>query len=217
MSHRSPHYRPTTRTTVRRTFRPSLRPCLRGRGGPSDFAQMLTAMGRAVRAHRQLVRLAPSFFDAAVVDRERENRAETQKWMAMWAPIIAKAYGTEPKPPDRSAELPRLPHPNTQRAVERRLAEMKLWLEAAGNARQRHQQRRPHALPTLSQLARLLQLAFDLKGLALGLNSPNPLPDKLTYDYEFTDLKRAYGHQMESPPLSVAGSPGAPIESAVGL
>jgi hypothetical protein len=200
--HRQP-CRPATRTTLRRPFRHSLRGCLRGRGGPSDFTQMLTACGKAIRAHRQLARLAPSFFDAAVVNRERENRVEKQKWMAMWEPIIAKAYGVPPKPPDLTADLPRLPSPNTQRAVERRLAEVQLWLEAGAIARQRHQQRRPHALPTLSQLARLLQQAFDLKKLVLGLDSKTPLPDKITYDYEFTDLKRAYGHQMEeSPPAS---------------
>jgi hypothetical protein len=28
----------------------------------------------------------------------------------------------------------------------------------------------------------------------LGLDSPNPLPEKITYDYSLTDLKRAYGH-----------------------
>lgn len=168
---------------------------------------MIAALGKAVRAHRHLARLAPSFFDAAVVDRERENRAETHKWMAMWAPIIACAYGVPPEPPKLDdANLPRLPPPSTQRAVERRLAEVRFWLEAAGQARQRHQQRRPHALPTLSQLARLLKLAFDLKSLALGLNSPNPLPDKITYDDEFTDLKRAYGHQVEPPPVTDGAS-----------
>jgi len=198
-------HRKTARPTVRRSFRLSLRSCLRGRGGPSDFTQMLTALGRAVRAHRQLARLAPSFFDAAVVDRERENRTEQQKWMATWEPYLAKAYGVPPELPV-VAEVPRLPHPNTQRAVERRLAEMPLWLAAAHAARERHQQRRPHALPSLTQLARLLQLAFDLKYLALGLNSPNRLPDKITYDYELTDLKRGYGHLLEPEPSASGGA-----------
>jgi hypothetical protein len=170
---------------------------------------MLTALGRAVRAHRQLARLAPSFFDAAVVDRERANRAETRRWLALWEPYLAKAYGVTPEPPVVE-ELPRLPHPNTQRAVERRLAEVQLWLAASDVARQRHHQRRPHALPTLSQLARLLSLAFDLKSLALGLNSPNPLPDPITYDYELTDLKRAYGHLLEPEPCGAPGGASVP-------
>lgn len=204
MPTRHSSHRKTTRTTLRRPFRPSNRRCLRGRRRePDDFAQMLTAFGRAIRAHQQLTRLAPRFFDAAVVDRERENRAEKQKWMAMWEPIIAKAYGVAPELPDLADDLPQLPHPNTQRAVERRLAELSLWLAAAHAARERHRQRQPHALPSLTRLARLLQMAFDLKKMVLGLDSKNPLPDKITYDYELTDLKRGYGH------LVVTQAPGA--------
>lgn len=198
--------RPAIRSVVRRPFRPTLRGCLRGPGGPDGFSQMIAAYGRAVRVHRQLARLAPSFFDAAVVDRERENRAEIQKWMAMWEPVLAKAYGVDPTPPDVSDEWPRLPPPRTRRAVERHLAEFRLWLAAGTAARQRLQQRRPHAIPSLSQLARLLQLAFDLKCLALGLNSPNPLPARITYDYEFADLKRAYGH-VTAPVSTVVPEP----------
>jgi hypothetical protein len=59
----------------------------------------------------------------------------------------------------------------------------------------------------LTQLARLLQLAFDLKKMVLGLDSKNSLPDKITYDYEFTDLKRAYGH-LDVPPVPAAAVPG---------
>lgn len=199
-------HRKPTRPVLRRPWRPSLRGCLRGRGGPDDFAQMLTAYGKAIRAHRQLARLAPSFFDAAVVDRERENRAETRRWMAMWEPALAKAYGAVPRPLVMNPELPPLPPRRTQRAVERRLAEMQMWLEAGKVARLRHQQRRPHALPSLSRLARLLQLAFDFKKLALGLDSPNRLPDKITYDYEFTDLKRAYGHLLDPMPPPSGGA-----------
>jgi hypothetical protein len=167
---------------------------------------MLTAQSRAIRAHRQLARLAPSFFDAAVVDRERENRAETRKWLATWEPYLAKAYGVEPSPPNLDDDRPRLPHPNTQRAVDGQLAELQLWLAAAHAAGERHRQHRPHALPTLTQLARLLQRAFDLKKMVLGLDSKNSLPEKITYDYEFTDLKRAYGHQMENPPPAAAAA-----------
>jgi len=201
-------HRQTVRATLRRPFRGLNRSSLRGRRrGPDDFAQMLTAYGRAVRAHRKLARLAPSFFDAAVVARERENRAEQRRWMAMWEPLLAKAYGVEPDPFPATVEFPQLPHPNTQRAVDRQLAELQLWLTAAHAAGERQRQRRPHALPTLTQLARLLQLAFDLKKMVLGLDSKNSLPDKITYDYEFTDLKRAYGH-LDVPPVPAAAVPG---------
>jgi len=200
--------RQTTRTNVRRSVRNVNRACLRGRrSGPDDFSQMLTAMGRAVRAHRRLARLAPSFFDAAVVARERENRAEQRRWMEMWEPVLAKVYGVAPEPVADRIPGPQLPSPATQRAVDRQLAELQLWLAAADAAGERHRQRQPHALPSLTRLARLLQLAFDLKRMVLGLDSKNPLPEKITYDYEFTDLKRAYGHLCDAEPSSVVASP----------
>lgn len=221
-------HRRTTRTNVRRSGRNLNRACLQGRrSGPDDFAQMLTAMGRAVRAHRKLARLAPSFFDAAVVARERENRAEQRRWMEMWEPVLAKAYGVAPQPVADRIPWPPLPSPATQRAVDRQLAELQLWLAAADAAGERHRQRQPHALPTLGRLARLMQLAFDLKKMVLGLDSKNPLPEKITYDYEFTDLKRAYGHLCDAAPSTVVASPAvtatpsssppAPAESPVAV
>jgi hypothetical protein len=205
MPTRHQSHRLTARSTLRSPFRNCNRCCLRGRrSGPGDFAQMLIAYGRAIRAHRRLARLAPSFFDAAVVARERENRAEQRRWMAMWEPHVAKAYGVDPKPVADRVPLPPLPPPRIQRAVDRQLAELSLWLAAAHAARERHRQCRPHALPTLTQLARLLQLAFDLKKMILGLDSKNPLPEKITYDYKFTDLKRGYGHLLDPAPSAVA-------------
>ena len=221
---RSHAHRLITRSTLRRPLRNLNRAGLRGRRrSPSDFAQMLTAYGRAIRAHRKLIRLAPSFFDAAVVDRERENRAEQRRWMGMWEPLLAKVYGVDPKPVDDHIVWPSLPAPATQRAVDRQLAEVQLWLAAAHAAGERHRQCRPHARPTLTQLARLLDRAFDLKQMVLGLDSPNPLPEKITYDYTFADLKRAYGHLCDSddadsdssnPPASPPAAPVASVLSA---
>jgi hypothetical protein len=201
--------RKTTRVTARRTVRCLNRRCLRGRRrGPNDFSQALTAFRRAIRAHRRLARLAPSFFDAAVIERERENRAEQRRWMALWEPHIAKAYGVAPEPVSDRVEWPPLPPPRIQRAVDCALADLQLWLAAGPVAMERHKRRHPHALPTWTQMARHLDLAFDLKKMALGLDSPNKLPEKITYDYELTDLKRAYGHMMDPPP--VPGIPGVP-------
>ena len=192
-------HRQTTRPNLRRPVRNLNRAGLRGRRrGPDDFAQALTAFRRALRAHRKLTRLAPSFFDAAVVERERENRAEQRRWMALWEPILAKVYGVEPEPLPADTPPP-LPPPRIQRAVDRELAELQLCLEAGHVAMARYQQRNPHALLSWTRMARCLDLAFDLKKMVLGLDSPNPLPEKITYDYEFTDLKRAYGHQVDDP------------------
>jgi hypothetical protein len=217
-------YRKTARCTLRRPFRNCNRRCLRGRrSGPGDFVRMLIAFGRALRAQQKLARLAPSFFDAAVVERERENHAEQRRWMALWEPAIAKAYGVDHKPVVDRVPWPPLPPPRIQRKVDRQLAELQLWLAAAHAAMERQRQRRPHALPTLTQLARLLELAFDLKNVFLGLDSKNPLPEKITYDYEFTDLKRGYGHLLVPAPPAAAGdgaiasgtAPTAPSSSAV--
>ena len=177
-------------TTIRRLNRSCVR--VRWRA-PDDLGDALTAFDRALRAHRRLARLAPRFFDHAVIDREAENRAEQRRWMATWEPILARVYGVEHTPAPPTDDRPPLPPLQTQHAVERQLAAWKLWLELGRTAMERHQRRHPHALPSLCRLARLLDLAFEFKKLALGLDSPNPLPDKITYDDGWPDLKRAYG------------------------
>ena len=211
-----PHYRKTTRSNLRGLCRNCNRRCVRGRRrGPDDFAQALTAFRRAIRAHRRLARLAPSFFDVAVVNRERENRAEQRRWMALWEPVIAKAYGVEPAPAAPGSDLPPLPPPRIQRAVDCALADLQLWLQAARVAMDHYKHRNPHALLSWTRMARYLDLAFDLKKLALGLDSPNPLPEKINYDDEFTDLKRAYGHQFDDPAPALAAA-ASPPQSAPG-
>jgi hypothetical protein len=187
-------HRNTTRFTPRQLVRRLDRNGLRGRRrGPDDFSQALTAFGRAIRAHRRLARLAPRFFDSALIDREAFNRAEQRRWMALWRPVLAKVYGVQPQPPDPDDFLPPLPPLRTQRAVDCQLAELRIWMETGRISMKRHQQRYPHALPSWSRLARLLRIAFDFKKLACGLDSKQRLPDKISYDYNFTDLKRAYG------------------------
>lgn len=120
--------------------------------------------------------------------------------MALWEPHLAKAYGVAPEPLPAEDPLPPLPHPNTQRAVERRLHELELWLKTGAEAMARHQQRRPHARSSFSRIARMFQIAFDLKRLVLGLDSERQLPEKITCDFELTDLQRAYGQASVSPP-----------------
>ena len=222
VSHKRKRCRTTIRSVGRRPVRRLDRRSLRGRRrGPDDLAQALSAYGRALRAQRRLARLAPSFFDTAVKHREAENRAEIRRWLAMWEPFIAKAYGVDPQPPDTTDELPRLPSPRIQRAVDRKLAELQDSMAAAHFALERYRQRQPHALMSLCRMARLLEIAFAFKRLACGLDSPNPLPEKIVYDYELTNLKRGYGHLMKEPAVAVETSPrraefhAAPIEPAI--
>jgi hypothetical protein len=194
------------RKPIRRTWRATLRNtnrscvCVRWRA-PDDLGDALTAFGRALRAHRRMARLAPRFFDSAVIDREAQNRAEQRRWMAAWEPILARVYGVEHAPAAPADDLPPLPPLQTQQAVERHLAAWQLWMELGRAAMDRHRRRHPHARLSLTRLARLLELAFDFKKLAVGLDSPNPLPEKITYDDDWPDLKRAYGHWVKPPPV----------------
>ena len=64
---------PTTRT-CRTLTRSTLRALPGYRRGPDELSQALTAFRRVIRLQRELARLAPSFFDEAVRQRERENR-----------------------------------------------------------------------------------------------------------------------------------------------
>ena len=224
--HRNLHRgcRRLNRTTLRRPVRCLNRSVLRGRRrGPDDLSQAITALGRGLRAYRRLVRLAPSFFDSAVRNREAENREAVRRWMATWEPYIAKAYGVEPSPPDTTDPIPPLPSPKIQRQVERQLAEREMWLAAGRVAMDRYRQRRPHHLMSWHQIARLLELGFAFKRLACGLDSPNRLPDKIVYDYELTNLKRSYGldSKAPAPPVPAASkvpdtAAGVPIASRTG-
>jgi hypothetical protein len=187
-------WRPLNRASVRR---------LPGhRRGPDDFSQALTAFARAIRCQRRLARLAASFFDSGVVDREARQREQQQRWMDSWLPVFDKVYGTDPvsRPgPGVRPTYPRLPGPRTQRAVDRELVEWELWVTAGRLALSRHQQRRPHALLSLGQLTRLLWTASRLGRLACGFDTCQaapPMPSDVP-DFE-SMLARAYGPSSAS-------------------
>ena len=193
--------RKTLRSNIIRTSRSLNRASVRSlpghRRGPSDLSRALTAFTRAIRCQRRLARLAPRFFDSAVVDREAREREERRRWRATWEPILNKVYGTEadsaPEPNDMS-DSPPLPGPRTRLAVERELAGWDFWMAAGRLAMNRHKQRRPHALVSLHQLARLMKLGFDFARLACGLETsqsqPPPPPNLPNWE---EDLARAYG------------------------
>ena len=163
------------RSTVARGVRPSLRTLARA---PDDLGAALVAFNRALRAHRRLARLAPGFFNSAVVDRERRQCEAQRRWRAEWEPVLAKVYRTEPTPaPAPAADWPPLPPPKVRRAVERELALWKFWLETGHLALERHRRRRPHALIRFSRITRLLALGFAFGRLACGADSNLPQPE----------------------------------------
>ena len=201
------------RSLNRRGWRVLSRPGVRilpgNRRGPDDLSQGLVALARAIRCHHRLARLAPRFFDSAVVDREAIERAERRRWMESWEPLIEKYYGPAPaseRGADPLSELPPLPGPRTQRAVERELAGRDFWLAAGSCALSRYRQRRPHAIPSFCQLARLAWLASELGRLACGLDAARPRPESVSLQENFeANLKRAYGQPCPAPLRSNTG------------
>lgn len=199
---------PYNRHVTRHHGRSLTRACLRTLPGCPrrlvHLAHALAAFRRAISCHRRLARLAPEFFDSAVVEREAREREERRRWMASWEPALRKAYGpaTASTPAaDMDLDLPRLPGLRTQWAVELQLAGWTFWMAAGRVAFRRHQHCRPHALLSLAQLARLLQLAQDFGCLATGLGPDPPVPAVANLGNQcLADLERAYG--MDRHPLA---------------
>jgi len=151
---------------------------------------------RAIAAHRRLARLAPRFFDSAVVDRERRDQEARRRWMDSWKPAFIKVYGAEPAPlPD---ELPPLPPPRMQAAVEHQLACRNLYLATGSEALRRFRLRHPHAVPNLNRLTRLIEIASDLARLATGFDSTQPPAATDNYQNALADLERIYGEPHNS-------------------
>ena len=195
--------RDASRSAVRRHvhyhMRRLNRPCLRNlpgfQRGPSHLSQAITAMNRAIRAHRRLSRLAPEIFDSTEVNRLAHRRRQDAEWQAVWEPALIEVYG--PSPPEESrrnalVDQPQLPRcARTRRVIEREYAEWQFWMEATHLAMERYEQRQPHALPSICQLARLIDAAMMLGRLACG--SFNPASEPPAHAQALTDLKRAYG------------------------
>ena len=89
-------HRRLSRSGSRRLAHPLGRRTTRRLGGrgPNYLAQALTALNRAARAHRRLIKLAPEQFDHAVVARLAEEREKEDRQDAECAVVIARVYGT---------------------------------------------------------------------------------------------------------------------------
>src|SRR5689334_20868788 len=92
-----PFSRPPRRPCARRTLRCPYHSCFRHfagyRRGPDDLAQALTALSRAIRAHRRMAKLAPHLFDATEMNRIAQRKKEDAEWRSMWEPELEKVYG----------------------------------------------------------------------------------------------------------------------------
>ena len=89
--------RRTCRSPTPRAWRALTRSTLRSLSGyhrgPNYLSHALTAFRCAIGCHRRLARLAPRFFDSAVVDREARERDEHRRWIESWQPLLDKIYG----------------------------------------------------------------------------------------------------------------------------
>ena len=60
---------------------------------PNALGFALACFRRAIRAHRRLARLAPSFFDSAVTERERRDQEASCRWLDSCSLALTKSYG----------------------------------------------------------------------------------------------------------------------------
>jgi hypothetical protein len=135
-----------------------------------DLSTALTAYNRAIISHRRLMKLAPSFFDAAVVDRLRKEREERLAHQRICELALNKIYGTTSTPTADTRWDPVPPRsPRTRRTVDYELVQCELWIAVGHHHFAQFKQSRPHAVLDFSQMARLLQVGINLRCLACGM------------------------------------------------
>lgn len=171
--------RNSVRRVTRNPIRPTVRHCTRllhGATRPNYLLRALNAFSRAIRAQRRLMKLAPRFFDSAVVNRETLARHAELQYRREWEPLLNKAYGLPPDATEPVLEPHWYPSvPKSQRAIlaiEYELASWQVWMNTGREAMNAFQQRRPHALVSFTHLARLLEIGFAFASLATGVFSP---------------------------------------------
>jgi len=189
-----PPRRPSVRSILRRPFHSCLRRFAGYRRGPDDLAQALTAFTRAIRAHRRMAKLAPQLFDATEMNHIEQRKKEDAEWRAVWEPALDKVYGPSThKWPEPAYQMP--PSPQTLHAVDRHYVLWRYWMDIGSEALARFQRRRPFALPSLSRVARLLDIGFTFAHLSCGEPAE---PDTAGHAQALADLERIYGEPKTS-------------------
>jgi hypothetical protein len=144
------------------------------------LSQALTFFSRALRCHRRLAKLAPSFFDPVVVHRGARVRDDRMRWGAEWERALEKVYGPSTdsgkRLDDPEFALPPLPDPPARMAIQLECAALDFYLVAGRAALDRHQKRHPNDMPSLKLCARLVKMASDLGRMACGLDNRAPEP-----------------------------------------
>jgi len=168
--------RPSAHRITRRPHHSCLRRFAGYRRPPDDLGHALTALTRAIRSHRKLAKLAPHLFDATEMNRIEQRKKEDAEWRAMWEPALETVYGpSTEKWPEPTYHMPL--SPQTLRAVDRHYARWRFWMDIGSQALVRFERRQPYALPSMSRIARLLDIGFTLAHLACGEPArPDPAP-----------------------------------------
>jgi len=172
------------------------RPLTQGRSRCDHLAVALAAFTRAIRLRRRLMKLAPLRYDVAVANRECADYEKREASRLKIEPILCKIYEVHyvdvpEKPPD---PLPK--NPRTRRVIEREEARRALWMELARTALDNFRQFQPHKVPSLSQIARLLEVGIIFGRLATGMETKQPKPEPLFPGYldVETALEKIYGN-----------------------
>jgi hypothetical protein len=169
-----PRNRHTFRSVSRSTIRSATRTAIRVRWrAPDDLGTAIACFRRAIAAHRRLARLAPRFFDSAVIERERQEHEAQRRWMESWEAALAKIYGPAHQPSKLLSAAPQSPptSPRTVAAVQRQLASWTFWFTAGSEAQRRFQLRHPHAVVSLNRVVHLIEIGVEFGRLAVGLDS----------------------------------------------
>ncbi len=179
---------------------------------PNYLVLALKAWQKVIRARRRLMRLAPRVFDVAVVKREAEAEAREAPRRAEWQRAIAKVYGVDEAdvaarwPSHQTSPWPK--NPRTLRAIEHEMREREAWLEISREAVEAYYREQPHHLPSLTTIARLLDVSSRLGRLATGLETfagPEvpPAEPHLSFD---AALERIYGQPSDPVAQTSAGA-----------
>jgi hypothetical protein len=168
-----------------------------------------------------LIQLAPAFFDATKVEYHRLRRAEDARWRAEWEPILNRVYGNPDAPctpVDPLADHRPFPRcPRIVRAVEHELLTLQLALASAGSAFAACNNR-PHHLPSLHLLVRLVNAASAFQELIFGAPRQPEAADQFIPRDPLAELRRAYPDpEPAPPPPAPSATSGSPVtgENAV--
>jgi hypothetical protein len=201
------------------------RPLFRSVGAvlPNHLTQALRAFGRAIRAHRRLMKLAPDLFDYGVVDYNQKCHANERAWKASWEPALRKAYGdkaTDEQCRNGAETVQNYAEfhggvrcrPRTRavlEAIEFEQVQWTSWLDEGSKALRFFREHQRHRSVSFSQIVNLIDVGTTLGRLACGLetNLPPGLPDRADHSRFLADLKRAYPPKPEVPPQTPSATP----------